>query len=117
MELIYSFASALVFLLLAIWFHELGHRKRAWSLGYEASIHLEGFTWGVPTFYTVWGGKGVNAEDTVKILKAGVFYGMAPLIFFTLFIEVMGLIPIFMAWILYLLGCRSDFNIIDELSL
>lgn len=96
--------------------HELGHRKMAWHLGYDAEIKLKKKPGKiVPDIVTEWEDRVDNIEHERKILIAGLLAGAVPLFFMVLLFDYFGFLLI-MNFILYFIVSRSDITRVLEIQ-
>lgn len=102
---------------LSVAIHELGHRKRAWQLGYQSKIELERVPGKLlPNICTVWWGDKHSLEKEKDIILAGIIYGCFPLLVWLFFLDWVGLIPIITSIIMYFFVIRSDLKRIQEID-
>ena len=95
----------------AIYVHELGHRRKAQSLGYKSKI-----VWEEKNPTTIWYGKPNNREDNIKIIRHGVFIGACWLFACSLLIAYFDLLAIIISTIIYAVGCMHDVKALEALG-
>lgn len=110
-----GYGTGILVVILSIAIHELGHRKMAWHLGYKSEIRIEKMPGKkIPNIVTTWWGKKNTAENERKILLAGLLAGLVPIVFFTVALDYVGVIPVLMVWTLYYFVSKDDIKQLQE---
>lgn len=101
--------------LISIPIHEYAHYWMAQRLGYKPVIRFEKREGKLlPDLVTTW--KGTDEEHEFKILLAGVFFGAVPIFSLLLFVDSIGVLPLFMAFVMYIILVRKDAERMTELA-
>jgi hypothetical protein len=103
--------AAVATLALAVWVHELGHRKHAWRYDKGARI-----VWGWPHWETVYDGRRMSTRQEQWVLLAGILYGLIPLGLFGLFSFWTGVWVQLATLTCYLWACKYDIHRLMELD-
>lgn len=93
-----------------IWFHEVGHQFKAKRYGCKTRIY---FDWRRLDFNTEYTGN-VTPKQEQAIILAGIAWGALPI--FVLAVAAAPLLVFGGVSILYVLGCRNDFERLGQLG-